>query len=187
MPFELCNAAASFQCCMIAIFHELIEDSMEVFMDNFSVFGSSFNHYLKNLEKMLKRHQSRSSLIDDYHLKSCATQAIMMSGKYLDKGSTNISTNTLRQQNNERSTRELHNYQEGASGYCLCIRKILSIPGLIHDHRIHGSFCFAISIHKTNCKTTPNSMDLVAPRIDIEIRDKKGAETPDSKTPTLES
>ncbi|GJR72897.1 reverse transcriptase domain-containing protein [Tanacetum coccineum] len=40
MPFGLCNAPTTFQCCMIAIFHELIEDSMEVFMDDFSVFGS---------------------------------------------------------------------------------------------------------------------------------------------------
>ncbi|GJR50181.1 reverse transcriptase domain-containing protein [Tanacetum coccineum] len=40
---------------MIAIFQELIEDSMEVSIDDFFVFGSSFDHYLKNLEKMLKR------------------------------------------------------------------------------------------------------------------------------------
>ncbi|GJR39166.1 reverse transcriptase domain-containing protein [Tanacetum coccineum] len=55
MPFGLCNAPAAFQRCMIAIFHELIEDSMEVFMDDFLVFGSSFDHCLKNLKKMLKR------------------------------------------------------------------------------------------------------------------------------------
>ncbi|GKA91860.1 DNA-directed DNA polymerase, partial [Tanacetum coccineum] len=54
MPFGLCNAPTTFQCCMTAIFHELIEDSMEVFMDDFFVFGSSFDHCLKNLEKMLK-------------------------------------------------------------------------------------------------------------------------------------
>ncbi|GJY75961.1 reverse transcriptase domain-containing protein [Tanacetum coccineum] len=35
MPFGLCNAPATFQRCMTAIFHELIEDSMEVFMDDF--------------------------------------------------------------------------------------------------------------------------------------------------------
>ncbi|GKB15157.1 reverse transcriptase domain-containing protein [Tanacetum coccineum] len=46
-----------FQRCMTAIFHELIEDSMEVFMDDFSVFGSYFDHCLKNLEKMLKRYE----------------------------------------------------------------------------------------------------------------------------------
>ncbi|GJW54258.1 reverse transcriptase domain-containing protein [Tanacetum coccineum] len=55
MPFGLCNAPATFRHCMTAIFHKLIEDSMEVIMDDFSVFGSSFDHCLKNLEKMLKR------------------------------------------------------------------------------------------------------------------------------------
>ncbi|GJS49173.1 putative reverse transcriptase domain-containing protein [Tanacetum coccineum] len=55
ISFELCNAPATFQCCMMAIFHELIEKSIEVFMDNFSVFGSLFDHCLANLEKMLKR------------------------------------------------------------------------------------------------------------------------------------
>ncbi|WVZ88681.1 hypothetical protein U9M48_035173 [Paspalum notatum var. saurae] len=55
MPFGLCNAPASFQRCMMAIFSDFIEDIMEVFMDDFSVHGTSFDHCLKNLEKVLKR------------------------------------------------------------------------------------------------------------------------------------
>ncbi|PWA91946.1 reverse transcriptase domain-containing protein [Artemisia annua] len=55
MPFGLCNALTTFQRCMTAIFHELMEDNMEVFMDDFSVFGDSFDRFLTNLEKMLKR------------------------------------------------------------------------------------------------------------------------------------
>ncbi|GKA29102.1 reverse transcriptase domain-containing protein [Tanacetum coccineum] len=39
MPFGLCNAPATFQRCMTAIFHDMVEDFMEVFMDDFSVFG----------------------------------------------------------------------------------------------------------------------------------------------------
>ncbi|GKA56276.1 reverse transcriptase domain-containing protein, partial [Tanacetum coccineum] len=39
MPFGLCNAPATFQRCMTAIFHEMVEDFMKVFMDDFSVFG----------------------------------------------------------------------------------------------------------------------------------------------------
>ncbi|GKC21601.1 DNA-directed DNA polymerase [Tanacetum coccineum] len=58
MSFRLCNALATFQRCMMAIFHELIEDNMDVFMDDFSVFGSYFDYCLKNLEKMLKRYWS---------------------------------------------------------------------------------------------------------------------------------
>nr|GEZ35552.1 RNA-directed DNA polymerase homolog [Tanacetum cinerariifolium] len=38
MPFALCNALATFQRCMTAIFHDMVEDFMEVFMDDFSVF-----------------------------------------------------------------------------------------------------------------------------------------------------
>ncbi|XP_070055106.1 uncharacterized protein [Nicotiana tomentosiformis] len=37
MPFGLCNAPAIFQRCMLAIFTDMVEDIMEVFMDDFSV------------------------------------------------------------------------------------------------------------------------------------------------------
>ncbi|GJR57889.1 reverse transcriptase domain-containing protein [Tanacetum coccineum] len=55
MPFGLCNAPGTFQRCMMAIFHDMIEKTMEVFMDDFSVFGNSFSTCLTNLDKMLKR------------------------------------------------------------------------------------------------------------------------------------
>ncbi|GKC95738.1 reverse transcriptase domain-containing protein, partial [Tanacetum coccineum] len=55
MPFGLCNAPGTFQRCMTAIFHYMIEKTMEVFMDDFSVFGDSFSSCLANLDKMLKR------------------------------------------------------------------------------------------------------------------------------------
>ncbi|GJW21393.1 reverse transcriptase domain-containing protein [Tanacetum coccineum] len=38
MPFGLCNAPATFQRCMTAIFHDMYKDFMEVFMDDFFVF-----------------------------------------------------------------------------------------------------------------------------------------------------
>ncbi|GJR25878.1 reverse transcriptase domain-containing protein [Tanacetum coccineum] len=55
MPFGLCNAPGTFQRCMMAIFHDMIEKTMEVFMDDFFVFGDSFSTCLAHLEKMLKR------------------------------------------------------------------------------------------------------------------------------------
>nr|GEW46128.1 reverse transcriptase domain-containing protein [Tanacetum cinerariifolium] len=55
MPFGLCNAPGTFQRCMMAIFHDMIKKTMEVFMDDFSVFGNSFQSCLSHLEKMLKR------------------------------------------------------------------------------------------------------------------------------------
>ncbi|GJR88293.1 reverse transcriptase domain-containing protein [Tanacetum coccineum] len=55
MPFGLCNAPATFQRCMLAIFHDMIEESVEVFMDDISVFGNSFDKCLNNFDKMLQR------------------------------------------------------------------------------------------------------------------------------------
>nr|GEY73127.1 reverse transcriptase [Tanacetum cinerariifolium] len=59
MPFGLCNSPGTFQRCMMAIFHDMIENTMEVFMDDFSVFGNSFQSCLSHLEKMLKRPMTR--------------------------------------------------------------------------------------------------------------------------------
>ena len=58
MPFVLCNAPATFQTCMSAmsaIFHGFCEEIVEVFMDDFSVYGTSFDNYLYNLNKVLQR------------------------------------------------------------------------------------------------------------------------------------
>ncbi|GKD89613.1 reverse transcriptase domain-containing protein, partial [Tanacetum coccineum] len=55
MPFGLCNAPGTFQRCMMAIFHDMIEKTMEVFMDDFSVFENSFQNCLSRVDKMLQR------------------------------------------------------------------------------------------------------------------------------------
>ena len=53
MSFRLCNALASFQRCMMSIFSYMIEKIMEVFIDDFSVYGKTFNDCLENLDKVL--------------------------------------------------------------------------------------------------------------------------------------
>src|SRR3954467_15900368 len=55
MPFGLCNAPATFQRCMYAIFHGFCEENFEIFMDDFSVYGTSFDHCRHNLNKVLQR------------------------------------------------------------------------------------------------------------------------------------
>ena len=54
MPFGLCNAPATFQQCMTAIFSDFLGDSLEVFMDDFSVFGNDFESCLAHLTKILE-------------------------------------------------------------------------------------------------------------------------------------
>ena len=55
MPFGLCNAPATFQRCMMSMFLDLVEEVMEIFMDDFTVYGSSFEHCLQNLGTVLYR------------------------------------------------------------------------------------------------------------------------------------
>ncbi|GJW44877.1 reverse transcriptase domain-containing protein [Tanacetum coccineum] len=64
MPFRLCNAPATFQRCMTAIFHDMVEDFMEVFMDDFSVFGNSFDCCLANLDRMLSRCEETNLVLN---------------------------------------------------------------------------------------------------------------------------
>ncbi|GJU27659.1 putative nucleotidyltransferase, ribonuclease H [Tanacetum coccineum] len=64
MPFGLCNAPATFQRCMTAIFHNMVEDFMEVFMDDFSVFHNSFDCCLANLDKMLARCEETNLVLN---------------------------------------------------------------------------------------------------------------------------
>ena len=55
IPFGLCIALGTFQRCLMAIFSDLVGKSIEVFMDDFSVIGSSFDECLANLRLVLKR------------------------------------------------------------------------------------------------------------------------------------
>ena len=48
MPFGLCNAPATFQRCMMSMFSDLVEEVMEIFMDDFTVYGSSFEQCFKD-------------------------------------------------------------------------------------------------------------------------------------------
>nr|GEV56168.1 DNA-directed DNA polymerase [Tanacetum cinerariifolium] len=64
MPFGLCNALGTFQRCMMAIFHDMIENTMEVFMDDFLVFGDSFDTCLSNLKRMLKSSEVDHAKVD---------------------------------------------------------------------------------------------------------------------------
>ncbi|CAN6465740.1 unnamed protein product [Victoria cruziana] len=63
MPFGLCNAPGTFQRCMLAIFSDKIENVLEVFMDDFSIYGSDFDDYLHKLDMVLARCEETSLVL----------------------------------------------------------------------------------------------------------------------------
>ncbi|KAH9688688.1 hypothetical protein KPL70_015210 [Citrus sinensis] len=100
MPFGLCNAPATFQRCMLSIFSDMVERFLEVFMDDFSVFGDSFDQCLHHLTLVLQRcklpeHWTKQDKIkffaemknffwdDPYLFKYCADQIVRRSFKAL--------------------------------------------------------------------------------------------------------
>nr|GEW90686.1 reverse transcriptase domain-containing protein [Tanacetum cinerariifolium] len=64
IPFGLCNAPGTFQRFMMAIFHGMIEKTMEVFMDEFLVFGDSFSSGLTHLDSMLQRCEDTNLVLN---------------------------------------------------------------------------------------------------------------------------
>lgn len=54
LPFGLCNAPATFQRAVLAIFAHLIHECVELYMDDFTVYGNTFDDCLNNLEFLKK-------------------------------------------------------------------------------------------------------------------------------------
>nr|GEW68718.1 reverse transcriptase domain-containing protein [Tanacetum cinerariifolium] len=86
MPFGLCNAPGTFQRCMMAIFHDMIERTMEVFTDDFSVFRNSFSTCLTNLENMLKRCEDTKLALNWEKSHFMVKEGIVLGHKISKKG-----------------------------------------------------------------------------------------------------
>ena len=81
MPFGLYNAPSSFQRCMMSIFSDLVEEVMEIFMDDFSVYGSSFEDCLKNIETVLQRCQDKNLALNWEKCHFMVTEGIVLGHK----------------------------------------------------------------------------------------------------------
>ncbi|GJS94071.1 reverse transcriptase domain-containing protein [Tanacetum coccineum] len=86
MPFGLCNAPDTFQRCMMAIFHDMIKKMMEVFMDDFSVFGNSFENCLSRVDKMLQRCEDTNLCLNWEKSHFMVKEGIVLGHKISKKG-----------------------------------------------------------------------------------------------------
>ncbi|GJU55016.1 reverse transcriptase domain-containing protein [Tanacetum coccineum] len=86
MPFGLCNAPGTFQRCMMAIFHDMIKKTMEVFMDDFSVFGNSFENCLSRVDKMLQRCEDTNLCLNWEKSHFMVKEGIVLGHKISKKG-----------------------------------------------------------------------------------------------------
>ena len=78
MPFGLCNAPGTFQRCMMSIFSDLAEEVMEIFMDDFTVYESSFENCLHNLGTVLQRFQDKNLALNWEKCQFMVTEGIVL-------------------------------------------------------------------------------------------------------------
>ncbi|PIN09694.1 DNA-directed DNA polymerase [Handroanthus impetiginosus] len=86
MPFGLCNAPAIFQRCMMAIFTDIVENFLEVFMDDFSVYGNSFDECLNNLSSVLKRCEDTNLVLNWEKCPFIVQEGIVLGHKISNRG-----------------------------------------------------------------------------------------------------
>ncbi|GKA30624.1 reverse transcriptase domain-containing protein [Tanacetum coccineum] len=151
MPFGLCNAPGTFQRCMMAIFHDMIEKTMEVFMDDFSVFRDSFSTCLSHLEKNVKTRpiaNERTSIFN-----------ISQASKTMTEAQAHYTTT-------EKELLAVVYAFEKFRSYLVLSKSIV--------YTDHSAIKYLFA--KKDAKARLMRWILLLQEFDVEIRDKKGAE-----------
>ena len=86
MPFELCNALATFQRCMLSIFSDLVERIMVVYMDDITIYGDTFEECLTNLEAILYRCIEKNLVLNWEKCHFMVNQGIVLGYVISNKG-----------------------------------------------------------------------------------------------------
>ena len=71
---------------MLAIFHDMVEQIIEVFIDDFSVFGPSFDTCLHNLNLVLQRCEDINLLLNWEKCHSMVKEEIVLGHRISEKG-----------------------------------------------------------------------------------------------------
>ncbi|RDY07600.1 Retrovirus-related Pol polyprotein, partial [Mucuna pruriens] len=132
MPFGLCNAPSTFQRCMTNIFSDLLQDCIEVFMDDFTVYVNLFEACLGKLSKVLKKCIDTNLVLnfEKYHF--MVTKGIVLGhlvsnrGIEVDKSKIDVITSLQ----NPASVQEVHSFLGHAGFYRRFIKNFnkLALP-----------------------------------------------------------
>ncbi|CAN6716320.1 unnamed protein product [Malus baccata var. baccata] len=152
MPFGLCNAPATFQRCMVSIFSDYVEKIIEIFMDDFSVFGNSFDHCLSNLTLILKRCVETNLVLNWEKCHFMVKQGIVL-GHIISEEGIEV----------DKSKVDLVRHLPSPTS----VREVRSFLG-------HAALKYLLT--KKEAKPRLIRWMLLLQEFDIEIRDKKGVE-----------
>ncbi|CAM8934479.1 unnamed protein product [Rhodiola kirilowii] len=86
MSFGLCNAPNTFQRVVTSIFSDMIDTMIEVFMDDFTVYGDSFDACLDNLSAVLARCVSMNLVLNYENCHFMVTHGVVLGHVISHKG-----------------------------------------------------------------------------------------------------
>ncbi|RDY05611.1 hypothetical protein CR513_10529, partial [Mucuna pruriens] len=173
MPFALCNAPSTFQRCMTSIFSDFLQDCMEVFMDDFTMYADSFEACLSFYRRFIKNFSKLALPLS----KLLLTSAPILQAPNWDLpfilmcDASNLALGVVlgqRAGNHGLGPVELYNNGEGIVGNRVCLRQISLLPSRFEDN--------CILVENPDTKLTLIRWMLLLQEFDLEIRDKKGVE-----------
>ena len=158
MPFGLCNAPSTFQRCMVSIFSDMIERFLKIFMDDFSIFGSTFSEYLNHLRLVLERCKEKYLVLNwkkyQFMIKEDIILDHVISKKRIevDKVKVDLIVNLSK----PKSVKEIRSFLRHASFYRRFIKNLSLLSASIllsilkrHWH-LHPSFIHLIGLNPSN-------------------------------------
>ncbi|XP_056690228.1 uncharacterized protein [Spinacia oleracea] len=188
MPFGLCNAPETFQRCMMSIFGDILEEEMEVFMDDFSVGGATYDECLLNLEKCLERCEKVHLVLNWEKCHFMVHEGIVLGHKVshlgieVDRAKIEVIEN-LPPPVNVKGIRSFLGhagiYRRFIKDFSLIARPLTNLLQKEFDFQFDVAYLNAFNKLKLALVSTPivQAPDwvLLLQEFDIEIRDKKGA------------
>ncbi|KAK9006475.1 hypothetical protein V6N11_035512 [Hibiscus sabdariffa] len=172
MPFGLSNAPTTFQRCMLAFFLDMVEEFLEVFMDDFSVSGETFDSCLGNLAKVLKQCEEADLVLNWEKCHFMVNEGTVLGHKISRKG---IEFDKAKVEVIEKLTHSTN------------IKGIRSFLGHVGFYRRSYVFGIKVIVHtdhsaikylvtKKDAKPRLIRWILLLQEFDLEVRDRKGIE-----------
>lgn len=86
ITFSLFNAPITFQRCMMAIFSDMVNDTIEVFMNDFSIIGDLFENFLSNIYSVLRICKDSNLVFNWEKCYFIVKEGIVLGHKILKRG-----------------------------------------------------------------------------------------------------
>jgi hypothetical protein len=94
LPFGLCNAPTTFHGSILNIFSDSINEGIEVYMDDFTPYGTNLDQALNNLEKVLERCISTRLCLSHEKFNIMMTEGVVL-GHYVSANGIKVDTTKI--------------------------------------------------------------------------------------------